>query len=171
MTLSYNLRLYEPEEHMPDIDLSEALARATEAARDSGGGPRWEPWRFYVLGPETAAAAAWLAARRLEAEVGLESARAAYEQWRAVPGWIAITCQRYEDSAQMERAREATLTAAQRASLSLWSDNIPSNWVPTLVSDEAPFYELIGGDSNREIALGVLLYGHPERGGDVLVLP
>lgn len=161
MTLSSGLR-FATDLPLADADLEAALARAMEAARDPFGMSQKELWQFRVLSPEISAAVAWLAARRLEAEVDLESARAAYEQWRAVPGWIAVTCARSSDPERMERLREAGRTAAQRYSLSLWSDNVPSNWVPDLVADDPAFYRLINADPSREEALGILLYGHPE---------
>jgi nitroreductase len=161
MTLSQEFHIAEAASHDPD--LRAALDRALDAARDPNGGGHTAPWRFYVLDAETSAAVAWLAARRLEPEMGPEGARAAYEQWRAVPGWIVVTCRRTRDPEQTERDREASLTAAQRASLSLWSDNVPSNWVPDLVGSEAATYRLIGLPEAAEEALGVLLYGHPDR--------
>lgn len=144
-------------------DLDAPLARAIEAACDAAGKVGPHPWRFYILEAESASAVAWLAARGIEPLVGAEGSRAAYEQWRAVPGWIAVTCLRSSDATQSERDREASLTAVQRATLSLWSDNIPCNWVPDLVSEEHEFYALIGADPAREEALGIVLYGHPER--------
>ncbi len=165
MTLSQHLRDPSLPPGIPTSGaaLHAALRRAMEAADDVGAGAR--PWRLYVLGPEMAAAGAWLAARRMEAEVGPEGARAAYEQWRAVPGWIVVTTPRPADPEQAERDREACLTAAQRCSLSLWSDNVPSNWSPDLVADDDAFFGLIEADPAREVPLGVLLYGHPERAG------
>jgi hypothetical protein len=145
---------------MAPEDLVAPLARAFEAAGASEGA---EPWRFYLLEPEVAAAVAWLAARGLEKTVGAEGARAAYEQWRAVPGWIAVTCRRSESPQQTETYREAALTAVQRATLSLWSDDIPSNWVQDLASDEPELYLAIGADPLAEDVLGVVLFGHPDR--------
>lgn len=144
--------------------LQEALARAMEAARDPLGVHPIEPWRFYHLEPESVATVAWLNARLLEPEVGIEGARAAYEQWRAIPGWIVVTCPTVDDEAQMEAYREATLTAVQRASLSLWSDHIPTNWVTDLVTQDASLYQHLAIDRERETVLGILWYGHPERG-------
>lgn len=144
--------------------LREALARAMEAARDPLGLHPIEPWRFYHLDPESIASVAWINARLLEPEVGIEGARAAYEQWRAIPGWIVAACLQSEDEKQMEANREATLTAVQRASLSLWSDHIPTNWVTDLVTQNAGLYEHLGIDREHEAILGILWYGHPERG-------
>lgn len=142
--------------------MKEALVRAMEAARDPSGSVA-VPWRFYLLGAETTSAVAWLYARLLEGEVGAEGARAAYEQWRAVPGWIVVTCTRQEDDERMERAVEDCLTSVQRCSLSLWSDNIPTNWVTDVIADSEELYDLIRVDPEREKVLGILWYGHPER--------
>jgi hypothetical protein len=100
----------------------------------------------------------------MEDEVGAEDARAAYEQWRAIPGWIVVTCERKDEGRTMERAVEDCLTAVQRCSLSLWSDNVPTNWVTDLIVHAEGLYEVIGAEGERERILGVLWYGHPERG-------
>ncbi len=141
-----------------------ALTRAFEAARDPLGIVDPVPWHYYVLGPETVSALAWRYAHHLEAEVGPEGARAAYEQWRTVPGWIVVTCTRFADAATMERAVEDCLTSVQRASLSLWSDNVPTNWVTDLITEEDGVHGLVEIDEAAEQILGVLWYGHPERG-------
>lgn len=165
MTLSHQIRDPEVPEGGSTLSLPAALRRALEAAHEEHG--RRGPWRFYPLAPDSAAALAWLAARSLEPAVGHEGARAAYEQWRAVPGWVVVTCLRAQGEPEAEHNRIAARTAAQRASLSLWSDNIPANWVPDLVPDEAAFFELIGASDAHEVPVGVLLYGHPDRASDI----
>jgi hypothetical protein len=163
MMLMHEIRGPEIHSGGGEMSLPAALKRALEAARGPGSPPSQEPWRVYPLDDEQVATLAWLAARQLEPTVGREDARAAYEQWRAIPGWVVITCIRSQGEEQIERDREATLSAAQRASLSLWSDNIPSNWAPDLVADEPEFFEVIGADGGREVPVGVLLYGHPDK--------
>lgn len=143
--------------------MKEALARAMDAARDPLGTLTVTPWRFYLLGAETVSSVAWLYARLLEDEVGADGARAAYEQWRAVPGWIVVTCMRFDDEQQMVTAVEDCLTSVQRCSLSLWSDNVPTNWVTDVVTESPDLYELVQIDPERERVLGILWYGHPER--------
>jgi nitroreductase len=158
--------------HSPDLErerplepamMKDALLRAMEAARDPSGSSGAVPWRFYLLGMETISAVAWLYARLLEGEVGAEGARAAYEQWRAVPGWIVVTCVRQADEERMERAVEDCLTSVQRCTLSLWSDNVPTNWVTDLISESDELYDLIQVDPEQEKVLGILWYGHPDR--------
>lgn len=136
-----------------------------EASRDPLGTLATEPWRFYPLNADAVATVAWLYARLLEKEVGVESARAAYEQWRAIPGWVVVTCRRVEDEEEMERAREDSLTAVQRYALSLWSDHIPTNWLTDVIIEAKELYDLVGVDPQLEVVLGILWYGHEEGEG------
>lgn len=167
MDFSFALRPPEPAEPPPvaPVALETALARAEEAARDPLGVLAVEPWGFYRLTPDAVSTVAWLYARLLEKEVGTESARAAYEQWQAIPGWVVVTCQRFDDPTAMERAREDTLTAVQRYALSLWSDNVPTNWVTDVITEAKELYDLVGADPVAEVVLGILWYGHAEPGG------
>ena len=164
MELSFALHSPDLSERAPaQAGMKDALARALEASRDPLGTIDVEPWQFYLLSPETVSTVAWLYARLLEEEVGTEGARAAYEQWQAIPGWIVVTC-RVVEARVMERAREDCLTAVQRYSLSLWSDNIPTNWVMDVIAEAEEMYDLLGIDAEHETVLGILWYGHAERG-------
>lgn len=164
MELSFALRSLDPAERTTGQPvMKEALIRAMEASRDPSGRLAVEPWQFYLLSAESVAAVAWLYARLLEDEVGAEGARAAYEQWQAIPGWVVVTCRISADEAAMERAREDSLTAVQRYSLSLWSDNIPTNWVTDVITEAPELYTLLRIDPKQEAVLGVLWYGHAER--------
>ncbi len=140
--------------------LDAALRRAFDAAGDGGAD---DCWRFLPLAPEAACAVAWLRARQVEEEDGLEAAMAALDQMRSVPGWVVVTCPRAPDAAEAARLRERTFTAVQRASLQLWMEGIRTTWSPDLVADDPAFYAAIGVDAEREVALGVLWHGHAER--------
>ena len=141
------------------LGLREVAARALAAAHD--GPPPAAPSRFYVLGVEAALQAAWHLAHAIEAEHGAEAARAAYEQWRAVPGWVVVTCRQVADAEAAERAREDTLTAVQRFTLQLWSDTAPSRWLPGRDA-EAALFRLVGADPAAEALVGLIHFGHPE---------
>lgn len=143
-----------------------ALVRALQEARDPMGTLNPEPWRYYRLDEEAISAVVWLYARLIEEEVGAEGARAAYGQWRAVPGWVVVTCRRIDDAETMERAVEDCLTSVQRASLSLWSDNVPTNWITDQITEAADLYEIVGIDAAKEKVLGIMWYGHAERPAD-----
>lgn len=153
-----------PEPERP-LGLREAGTRALAAANDAPTAhPR--PWRLYLLGAEAALQGAWHLAQTLGAEHGPEAGRAAYEQWRAVPGWVVVTRRVAEDAEAAERLREDTLTAVQRFTLQLWSDNAPSRWLSEAdglprASGEALF-RLVGADPVAEVLVGLIHFGHPE---------
>ncbi len=142
------------------VPLDAALRRAFDAAGDGGAD---DCWRFVPLAPEAARAVAWLRARQIEEEDGLEAALAALDQMRSVPGWIVVACPRTSEPDEAVRLRERTFTAVQRASLQLWTEGIRTTWSPDLVTDDPSFYAAADVDPGREVALGVLWYGHAER--------
>ena len=143
--------------------LDAALARAFDAARDVPVEGGVAPWRFYRVRAEQAQAIAWLNARRIEDEAGIEAAQAAYDQWRSVPGWVVVTCLRADDDDAQERLDERCLTAVQRVSLSLWSESIRTSWITDFVADADRFNEIVGIDGGLERVIGILWYGHAER--------
>jgi hypothetical protein len=143
--------------------LDAALGRAFDAAQDVPVDYDVEPWRFYTIGAQQAQAIAWLNARLMEAVVGVEAAQAAYDQWRSVPGWVVVTCLRTGDAEQQDHLRERCLTSVQRVSLSLWSESIRTSWITDLIVENQEFYRIVGIDAEREVAIGILWYGHAER--------
>ena len=145
------------------LSLDAALRRAFDATRDVPVEYAVDPWHFYTIRPEKAQAIAWLNARLIEEEAGIEAAQAAYDQWRSVPGWVVVTCLRVDDPEQQAHLQERCLTAMQRVSLSLWSESIRTSWITDLVVENDRFYELLGIDPTREKAIGILWYGHAER--------
>src|SRR5690606_28604681 len=88
MELSFTLRSPAQRDPLHSAEIRDALVRAQEASRDPLGTLPMEPWQFYHLNAEAVSSVAWLYARLLEDEVGADGARSAYEQWRAIPGWI-----------------------------------------------------------------------------------
>jgi len=143
--------------------LDAALRRAFDATRDVPVEYAVDPWRFYTIRAEKAQAIAWLNARLIEEEAGIEAAQAAYDQRRSVPGWVVVTCLRVDDPEQQAHLEERSLTAVQRVSLSLWSESIRTSWITDLVVENERFYQVLGIDPTREKAVGILWYGHAER--------
>ena len=154
-------RLMPPPAEPPSLDA--ALRRAFDATRDVPVDYAVAPWRFYTIGAEQAQAIAWLNARLIESAAGIEAAQAAYDQWRSVPGWVVVTCLRVDDPEQQAHLKERSLTAMQRVSLSLWSESIRTSWITDLVVEDQQFYRVVGIDAEREVAIGILWYGHAER--------
>ncbi len=146
--------------------LDAALRRAFEAVRDIDVDYAIDPWRFYRIEPEKAHAIAWLNARIIEDDAGIEAAQAAYDQWRSVPGWVVVTCIRVDDAEQQAHLIERSLTAVQRVSLSLWSESIRTSWITEMLVDDQRFYDVLAIDPEREAAVGILWYGHAEKPRD-----
>jgi len=143
--------------------LDAALHRAFDAVRDIEVDYAIDPWHFYRIEPEKAHAIAWLNARIIEDDAGIEAAQAAYDQWRSVPGWVVVACLRVEDAEQQAHLKERCLTAVQRISLSLWSESIRTSWITELIVEDQRFYDVLGIDPVKEVAVGILWYGHAEK--------
>ena len=163
-----DLYLSQPAPHlMPPpaepASLDAALRRAFDATRDVPVDYEVDPWQFYMIGADQAQAIAWLNARLMEAMVGVEAAQAAYDQWRSVPGWVVVTCLRVDDEQQQDHLKERCLTAMQRVSLSLWSESIRTSWITDLIVENHEFYRIVEIDAEREVAIGILWYGHAEK--------
>ncbi len=146
--------------------LHAALRRAFDAVRDIEVDYAIDPWKFYTIEPQKAHAIAWLNARIIEDEAGIEAAQAAYDQWRSVPGWVVVTCLRVDDPEQQDHLKERSLTAVQRVSLSMWSESIRTSWITELFVEDQRFYDVLGIDPKHELAVGILWYGHAEKPRD-----
>src|SRR5690606_41608098 len=79
------------------------VLQAFDVARFAPNHRLTEPWRFYLLGPETAARVVALDAEIAAAQRGEAAAEARPTRWSAIPGWAVVTCRASEDPL---RARE-----------------------------------------------------------------
>src|SRR5690606_248762 len=120
-----------------------------------------QPWRFYLLGPETARRVAHLNAEIVGATKGPGVAQNKLERWLAVPGWVVVTCVRTADPVRYEEDRLACACAVHNASLYLWSEGIGTKWTTGDVTRDERFYELIGIDPSAESVVALLWYGYP----------
>ena len=118
-------------EPVPEGVVEEALAAAVWAPNHGLN----EPWRFWVIGPETQAElarhyATLRASKR--AEVGTSAWQRAFEQARArfeaIPRVIMVGCVQDED-VQRQRENEAAVSCAiQNMLLALWEQGYGSQW-------------------------------------------
>ncbi len=145
----------------PERPPRSALDRALDAARFAPNHHLTEPWRFYVLGPETAEAVSVLNAKRVEREKGPEAAAAKLARWRAMPGWLAVTCQNSSDPIQAREDYAASCCAVQNLMLSLWAEGIGSKWNTGSLIRDPGFYDLIWADPAVETVVAMLWYGYP----------
>lgn len=145
----------------PEPPPRETILEALDLARWAPNHHLTEPWRFYLLGPDTAAAVARLNAELVTVKKGTEAGRAKLAEWQAKPGWLVVTC---VNSDEPQRAREdyaACCCAVQNLMLYLWSTGIGSKWSTGAVIREPAFYDLIWVDPAVETAIGLLSYGYP----------
>lgn len=145
----------------PDRPPHHILMRALDLARWSPNHRLTEPWRFYLIGPETADAIARLNATLVAEKRGDEAGRKKLDRWRSIPGWLAVTCHASEDP---DRAREdyaACCTAIQNMQLYLWSEGIGMKWTTGPVTRHPQFSRLIGIEKPAEHLVGLMWYGYP----------
>ena len=141
----------------PVAQLQEALALACWAPNHH----RTEPWRFSLLGAETALRVADLNAELVRQKSGEDAAQAKLRRWREMPGWLVVTSQR---SADVQREREdyaATCCVLQNLGLLLWADGIGMKWTTGKVTRDPRFMALVGADPDAEICVGLVWYGYP----------
>ena len=100
---------------------AELVREALDLARWAPNHHLTEPWRFYLLGPETAAAIARLNAEIVTAKSGPEAGAAKLDRWSRMPGWIVVTCANTEDPLRAREDYAACCCAIHNFSLFLWS--------------------------------------------------
>ena len=125
------------------------VRKALDLARWAPNHHLTEPWRFYLLGPETAAAIARLNAEIVTARQGPEAGAAKLDRWSRIPGWIVVTCANSEDSLRSREDYAACCCAIHSFSLFLWSEGVGVKWTTGAVTRDPRFYDLVWIDSGR----------------------
>jgi nitroreductase len=134
---------------------------AIEVARWAPNHRLTEPWRFYVIGPQTADELMLLAAE-IEAEQKGEKARAArLARLRGVPGFIVLTVTRSGDALRQTEDYAACCCAAQNMMLYLWQAGVGVKWTTGDIVRDARFYRALGADPLAEQVVGFFWYGYP----------
>ncbi len=139
----------------------EKILRAIELARWAPNHRLTEPWRFYLLGPETSQAIVRLNAELVSRSKGEAAGRVKFERWSTVPGWMVVTCARSEDLVQAREDYAACACAIQNLALYLWSEGIGVKWTTGHVTRTDEFYDLIWVDRGAEQVVGMVWYGYP----------
>lgn len=137
------------------------IEAAIDAARWAPNHRLTEPWHFYLLGTETATQIADLNAELIAASGDAEGAAKKRARWRAVPGWLILTCDRSDDAEREREDYAACCCAAQNLMLYLWSAGVGVKWTTGQVLRDPRFYEVIWVDPGRERVVGMFWYGYP----------
>ena len=150
------------------IDLYETTPVDTGALLDGIEVARWapnhrltEPWRFYLVGPTTAAALIELAAEIDTAKKGPRAGDARRERLKTIPGFFVLTSRRSDDALLDREDYAASACAAQNLMLYLWQRGIGVKWTTGGVTRDPRFYELLAIDSSQETVVGLFFYGVP----------
>jgi len=131
---------------------------AIDAATFAPDHTRSQPWRFKILGPETAAK---LAGTRGGGCADGSPGTQPYEP--LAPGCAVITCM-----GDLPDDVLACACAVQNFLLALHVEGLSSKWIaPSLVADDAELLEAIGGDPAEEVPVAVVWFGF-EVGGQAL---
>lgn len=142
------------------------LLDAIDVARWAPNHRLTEPWRFYLLGPETTAAVidCWA---DFEGETKGEAAAAARrKRLAAIPGHFVVTSARDDDAVIELENYAACCCAMQNAMLYLWRRGIGVKWTTGAITREQRLYELLGIDAEAERIVGYFWYGRPRIVGE-----
>ena len=130
------------------------LLEAIELARWAPNHRLTEPWRFYVLGEQTADAMARYAAEFERATKGERAAALRLERLSAIPGNFVLTSRRADDEVLERENYAACCCAVQNLMLYLWQRGIGVKWTTGAVTRERGFYDLLGIDPEAEHVVG-----------------
>lgn len=139
------------------------VRQAIELARWAPNHHLTEPWRFYLLGPDSKSAIIDLNTRLIARNKGDEIAAAKRERWQAVPGWLAVTCAVQDDPVTAREDYAACACAIQNIALYLHSAGLGCKWTSGAVTREAGFLRILGADEDHEYCVGLIWYGYPKR--------
>lgn len=141
----------------------EIIEAAVECARWAPNHYLTQPWRFYDLGPEAAAAVVELNAELVAAKRGERAADAKRRRWGAIPGWLVATRVRagHGDELLAREDYAACCCAVQNLMLYLTACGIGSKWTTGDVTRDPRFYEIAGVAAADEEVIGLIWYGYP----------
>lgn len=148
-------------EFRPEPVPPKLIRKALELARWAPNHHLTEPWRFYLLGPETAEAIARLNAELVTASQGAAAGEAKYERWRHIPGWLVVTCAVSDDEVRAREDYAACCCAIHNFSLFLWGRGVGVKWTTGAVTREPAFHDLVWIDPEVERVVGLVWYGWP----------
>jgi len=146
-----------------DIPDDAVIREAIELGRWAPNHHLTEPWRFYRLGPDSKNAVIDLNTRLVARRKGDEIAAAKRERWRAVPGWLAVTCAVNDDPITAREDYAACACAIQNIALYLHSAGLGCKWTSGAVTREPEFLRILGAHDEDEYCVGLLWYGCPKR--------
>jgi nitroreductase len=119
-----------------------------------------QPWRFRLLGPETRDRVCLLNADLIRAKGDDKGADYRLKRWRAIPGWLLLSCTRSDNPVREREDFAACCCAAQNLMLFLWEQGIGVKWTTGEVTRDSRFFEIVGLDPAVETPVGLFWYGY-----------
>ncbi len=150
-----NLYLQTP---VPDELVREAIEAATWAPNHHVT----EPWRFYLLGPESIAACVELVRDIVTAAKDAKAGDFKAQSWAEKPGWVVVTCRKSGDAFREREDYAACSAAIQNLLLYLWKAGVGSKWTTGDITRDARFYDIVGIDPDEEFVVSLIWYGYPK---------
>lgn len=120
-----------------------------------------QPWRFYLLGPDTVDRICRLNAELVQARQGDKAAEIKLQRWRSIPGWLLLTCGTNPDTLRRHEDYAACCCAAQNMMLYLWDQGIGMKWTTGEVTRDERFFRIVGIAPDAEEVVGLFWYGLP----------
>ncbi len=140
-----------------------ALVRdAIEAATWAPNHHVTEPWRFYLLGPETIERCLDLCQDIVTENKSADAAAFKRDSWSKKPGWLVVTCRRSDDELTEREDYAACAAAVQNLMLYLWAADLGSKWTTGPITRDERFTDIIGFDPDEEFVVGLIWYGYPK---------
>ena len=121
-----------------------------------------EPWRFYLLGPETIERCLDLCRDIVAAKKGKKAARLKRESWAEKPGWLLVTCRRSGDDLKQQEDYAACSAAVQNLLLYLWQADVGTKWTTGAITRDSRLADIVGFDANEAFVVGLIWYGYPK---------
>lgn len=149
--------LYEPDP-VPKTVVLEAI----EVARWAPNHKLTQPWRFYLIGPETRRGVTDLAVELDIAKKGERAGPIRRARLDGVPGFLAVTTRRSDDALLDREDYAAACCAVHNLMLYLWQRGVGSKWTTGGITRDSRFYALLGIDASKESVVGFLWYGKPK---------
>lgn len=146
------------EQELPDPEI---IRDAVEVARWAPNHRLTNPWRFHVLGPVSKDRVISLNTSMVVEKRGDSQAQAKDKRWRAVPGWLVVTCKDDADDLTARENYAATACAIQNLMLYLHSAGLASKWTTGAVTRAPDFFEACGIEPDNEYCVGLIWYGYP----------
>lgn len=140
----------------------DVLLEGIELARWAPNHRLTQPWKFYIVGPETKEALARFAAEFDTKVKGERAGVARYARLSAIPAMFVLTSRRSADELTDREDYAACCCAAQNLMLYLWQRGVGVKWTTGAFTREQKFYELLGIDPEHERVVGLFWYGRPQ---------